>query len=125
MIMKKLAAPLKCYWAANDPMIAAKFEIKPFDLFVVQATPLTAQALNQEIEDFYQSLKEVMQKSKSRDIKIIMAHSNAKVGAGESGYAVGKHGLGERNDRGTPLADSAEENNMIVSNAWPKNEDTY
>ena len=57
-------------------------------------------------------LKEV----KSSDVLIIMGDFNAKIGKGAYRDIVGKHGLGERNERGERLLHFCIEKDMVVSN---------
>ncbi|KAL4714138.1 hypothetical protein ACJJTC_008492 [Scirpophaga incertulas] len=59
----------------------------------------TADCDDQELEEFYKGIKELLKSGKSQDVNIIMRDLNAKVGQGEEGKIVGKIGLGIRNDR--------------------------
>ena len=56
----------------------------------------------EEIKDFYSDLEDAYKKCGNQDIVIVTGDLNAKVGGEQDPLQgiVGKHGLGERNDRG-------------------------
>ena len=56
-----------------------------------------------EIEEFYVDVKKALKQVKGGDILMVMGDMNAKIGKEKYGSAVGKYGLGERNERGTRL----------------------
>lgn len=58
---------------------------------------------------------EVMENVKKNDNFIILGDWNAVVGEGEEGDAVGKYGLGVRNNRGKRLTDFCKEKEIIIT----------
>ena len=56
-------------------------------------------------------------KTPKHDVKIIMGDFNAKVGMDNSGHedAMGKHGLGVKNDNGERMLQFCEMNNLVIT----------
>ena len=53
---------------------------------------------DEEIDDMYERIEEVLSKQKGTDHVVIMGDWNAIVGQGREGREVGEFGLGLRND---------------------------
>jgi len=58
--------------------------------------------VDEEVEDVYEQLDEVMYTVKKNVSLIILVDWNATFGEGQQIHAVGKYGLGVRNNRGEP-----------------------
>ncbi|XP_050527983.1 craniofacial development protein 2-like [Daktulosphaira vitifoliae] len=69
-----------------------------------------------EIEQVYDSLDELLGITRDSDNVIIMGDFNAVVGEGQDNQIVGKHGLGTRNIRGERLVNFCKQNIFLVSN---------
>ncbi|KAL4718768.1 hypothetical protein ACJJTC_016247 [Scirpophaga incertulas] len=70
-----------------------KLNAHPFNLNILQLYAPTAESDDQEIEQFYEGVNEVLKSVKSQEIVIVMGDLNAKVGEGEVEDIVGKFGL--------------------------------
>ena len=91
LIMKnKLANTLSGLWPVSDRVIAAKFNTRPFKMFVVQVYAPTSTADQDDIDQFYSDVSKALEHSKSREIKIVMGDLKAKVGKGATGLSVGQ-----------------------------------
>ena len=69
---------------------------------------------------FNAAVKKALKQVKSEDILAVMGDMNAKVGKEKYGSVVGRYGLGERNERGTPLINFCEENKLVIMNTFFK-----
>ena len=75
---------------------------------------------DQEKEDFWEQIGEVMQKMADEDIVWIGADLNGHVGEGNIGATegMGKHGVGRRNAEGERIVEFAEANNLAIVNTY-------
>ena len=73
---------------------------------------------DEDIDDFYGELEEVLNDSPKKDIKVIVGDWNAKIGRDRDRWdtVMGRYGYGERNDRGERLLDFAVQHNMHICN---------
>jgi hypothetical protein len=71
-----------------------------------------------EIEDMYDKMDELIEKQKGTDFLVIMGDFNAVVGEGKEETFVGSYGLGKRNLRGERLVEYCREQNLVICNTW-------
>ena len=100
----------------NDRIIMCKLKAKPFDIAIIQVYAPTADHPEEEIETFYEDLEKVMKRTKSGDIVIVMGDFNAKVGNTAMSKCMGKHGLGDTNERGERLTEFCKTHEMSIAN---------
>ena len=75
-------------------------QAKPLNVNIVQFYSPT-NAASEEIEDFYNILKEVIDDIANSDTKIIIGDASSKIGKSNAKTEkYGRYGLGECNDRG-------------------------
>ena len=81
----------------SSRIITARFFAKPCKIFIMQCYAPTNDADEQEKEEFYQQLQEIVNQKKKKDILILMGDLNAKIGSDNDGreMCMGKEGLGE------------------------------
>ena len=97
---------------------------KRYSVQIIQVYAPTAASSEEEIENFYQSLGSDHDKE-AHYYKVIMGDFNARVGLKEANDTVtGKHGLGQRNERGHRLVEFAECTNMYITNTFFKKNPT-
>ena len=67
-------------------------------------------------DDFYQQLQAVLDRRGAKDITILMADFNAKIGMDNTGYEdiMGTHGLGQMNENGERFADLCALNQLVI-----------
>ena len=93
---------------------------KPFNLSIIQVYAPTSASSEEEIEDFYSDLEDAYKKCGNQDIVIVMGDLNANIGGEKDPLQeiVGKHGLGERNDRGDLWVDWCVTHEQVIMNTW-------
>ncbi|XP_071508162.1 craniofacial development protein 2-like [Diadema antillarum] len=114
-----VANSLLGYNPISDRVLTLKLQGQPANITVIQAYAPTSAALDEDVEQFYESIQQVLDSIPTNDIVILMGDFNAKVGEGfEPGEetTVGGFGLGERNDRGEQLVSFAVANNLSICN---------
>jgi hypothetical protein len=104
----------------NDRLIMIKLNAEPVDIIVIQVYMPTSQHKDDEIEEMYEDIEEVMRQEKGSDYAVIMGDWNAVVGEGRSGKEIGPFGLGKQNHRGKMLKEFCERHKLMVSNTWFK-----
>lgn len=120
ILADKMAKSVKNFIPISSRVILVQLLATPVDVNIIQVYAPTADKEENKIEEFYQSINEVMNKLKKQDFTIVMGDFNAKLGAGKTSMSVGPFDLGERNSRGDRLEIFAETNTMAVMNTWFK-----
>ena len=59
---------LKGYWAASDRVILVKLQGSPFDINIIQVYAPTADAKEEEIDHFYDSIDSVIRQCKRHEM---------------------------------------------------------
>ena len=120
LIMDKRATrALIGYTTRGSRLIKARFRTAMGKTTIIQVYAPTATSTEEEIEDFYENLQEMIQDIPSQEILIIMGDFNAKVGKDWETWkgALGKFGYGEENERGERLLNFCTSNNLRVMNS--------
>ena len=88
---------------------------------IIQVYAPTESSTDEEIEDFYEKLENILVRYKTQT-NIIIGDFNSKVGirTRNDEQCTGPHGLGSRNERGERLIRFAQENNMKIANTYFK-----
>lgn len=116
-VHKNVAACLASYDPVNSRIMTATFAAKPRDITMIQCYAPTADGSNEEIEQFYEGVKEIIAETPKRNILIITGDFNARVGELATEHEVlGRYGHGERNDRGQTLIDFCAEHKLVITN---------
>ena len=74
----------------NDRMISLRFQGKPFNITVTQVYALTNNAEEDEVEQFYEDLQDLLELTPQKDVLFIIGDWNAKVGSQETPWVTGK-----------------------------------
>ncbi|GFR73217.1 craniofacial development protein 2-like [Elysia marginata] len=114
---RQTSLSLKGYWAVSDRVILIKLEGKPLDLDIIQIYAPTSTSTEEDMDAFYLDLEKTKKQCKSQDLVIIMGDFNPKVKQ-RMDDVVGRHGLGQKNERGERLVEWAQRNEVIVGNTW-------
>ena len=103
----------------SERVITLRLQGRPMNTTIVQVYAPTSTASDETMEDFYGQLQDALDKIPSKDMLIVMGDWNAKIGKNLSkSKIIGKHGLGERNERGDSLEDFCQSNDLIVGNTF-------
>ena len=70
---------------------------------VIQIYPLTSNAKEVEVAQFYEDLEDFLELTPPKDVFFIIGDWNAKVGSQETPGVTGKFGLGVQNEAGQRL----------------------
>ena len=89
----------------NNRMISVHFQVKPFNITVIQSVPPTSNAEEAEVEWLYEDLQDLVELTPKKDVIFIIGDWNAKVGSQEIPGVTGKFGLGIQNDAGQRLTE--------------------
>ena len=84
-------------------MISVCFQVKLFNIIVIQAYAPTSHAEEAEVEWFYEDLQDLLELTSKKDVLSIIGNWNAKVGSQEIPRVTGKFGLGIQNEAGQRL----------------------
>ncbi|CAF1318651.1 unnamed protein product, partial [Rotaria magnacalcarata] len=89
---------------------------KPINVTVIQVYAPTTGAADEEIEDFYVSLQQLVDATPKKDTIVIMGDWNAKVGSKPITGITGNFGLGDRNEAGDRLLEFCHNNSLFITN---------
>ncbi|KAI5718027.1 hypothetical protein M8J77_015079 [Diaphorina citri] len=117
---KVTSRSVKNFVPFSDRIILIQIETKPVMTNIIQLYAPTCNAEEDEIESFYENLRNVRKQLKNNDIIILMGDLNAKIGKGKQEHIVGDHGLGQRNERGDMFFNYCLEFDQIIMNTFFK-----
>ena len=69
------------------------FQVKPFNITVIQVYAPTSNAEEAQVEQFYEDLQDLLELTPKKDVLFITGDWNAKVGSQETPGVTGKFGL--------------------------------
>ncbi|KAI5743722.1 hypothetical protein M8J77_021435 [Diaphorina citri] len=95
-----------------------KINATPCNLNVIQVYAPTSGSSEEDLEAFYEDIKEARKHTTNNEVTVILGDFNAKLGKGADGAVIGKFGLGNRNERGETLAQFCKENEFSVMNTF-------
>ncbi|CAI6352699.1 unnamed protein product [Macrosiphum euphorbiae] len=100
----------------NERIIAIKIETKPVDTFILQVYMQTSTHKDEEIEEIYEQINEVIEMTNEKTNLIVLGDWNAIVGESKEHGVAGAFGLGKRNERGHRLIEFCKERNLVITN---------
>ena len=100
----------------NDKMSSVHFQGKPFNITVIQVYAPTSNAEEDEVEQFYEDLQDLLELTPKRDVLFIIGEWNAKVGSQDIPGVTNKFGLGVQNGAGQRLREFCQENTLVTAN---------
>ena len=118
IVNKKWSKSVLGYNPKNDRMISIRFQGKPINITIIQVYAPTTNAKENEIEQFYADLQQLLDTAPRKDTIVIMGDWNAKVGSTTTSGITGKFGLGVRNEAGDRLVEFCQNNSMFVANTF-------
>ena len=97
-------------------MISVHFQGKPFNITVIQFYAPTSNAVEAEVEQFYEDLQDLLELTPEKDVLFIIGDWNAKVGSREIPRVTGKFRLGVQNEAGQRITEFCQENALVIAN---------
>ena len=100
----------------NERLMMIKLKAEPVDMMIIQVYMPTSQAKEEDVDNIYEMIEDILKDNRGKYNTIIMGDFNAVVGEGNSNRAMGKYGLGKKNTRGQKLIDFAKRNRYVITN---------
>ena len=97
-------------------MISIHFQVKPFNITIIQVYGSTSNAKEAEVEQFYEDLQDLLELTPKKDVLFIIGDWNAKLGSQETPGVTGKFGLEIRNEAGQRLIVFFQESTLVITN---------
>jgi len=97
-------------------MISVRFQGKPLNITVIQVYAPTSNAVEAEVEQFYEDLRDFLEVTPKRDVLCFIGDWNAKVGSQETPGVTGKFGVAVQNEAGQRLIEFCQENALVIAN---------
>ena len=109
---------LERYECINERIVWCRLKGKYVNVTIVQVYAPTEEKTDEEKEDFYIRLKEVIRSVKQHDMLLLMGDFNAKVGQDDGIWRdiMGVFGVGTRNNNGLRLLEMCAEHRLCVTN---------
>lgn len=104
----------------SDRLISVRIKAEPRNLLLIQVYMPTTAHSDEEIEEMYESIEELINDGSKDDFVVCMGDFNAVIGEGKDQSEVGEFGLGQRNERGEMLVDFCRRTKLFASNTWFK-----
>lgn len=120
ILTKKMARCVDNFIPISPRVMLVQLRASPVNINIIQVYAPTSDRTDEEVEELYTSINQVIKNLNKQEILIVMGDFNARIGAGRSSCSVGPFGLGKRNERGDLLETFAEENQLAVMNTWFK-----
>lgn len=116
ILRMNIAKSVLGYNPVNDRIISIRIRGRPLNITLIQVYAPTTDAEEEDIEEFYGKLQQVIDDTSRKDILLVVGDWNAKVGNEEEKGIVGRYGLGKRNDAGERLIEFCRENSLSIMN---------
>ena len=103
----------------SSRLISIRISAKPHNMSIIQVYAPTSDHEDEEVEEFYEQLDNIIAKVPKKDLLIIQGDWNAKVGTDAyQNWAgtVGRFSTGECNDRGLRLLEFAKSHRLTLAN---------
>ena len=104
------------YNAASERLISVHPQAKPVNLTLIQVYAPTSDADEEEREEVYNCLEELLEHTPRKDAVIVMGDFNAKIGHQTVKEVCRNYGIDERNEAGNQLAQFCIEHKFTLNN---------
>ncbi|CAF1579169.1 unnamed protein product [Rotaria magnacalcarata] len=116
IVNKRVANSVLGYNLKNDRIISIRLLGKPINVTVIQVYAPTVGADDEEIEDFYVSLQQLVDAIPKKDTIVTRGDWNAKVESKSVTGITGNFGLGDRNEAGDRLLGFCQNSSLFITN---------
>ena len=105
----------------SSRLITIRLRATPFNITIIQAYASTSDYDDDDVEDFYEQLQEVLDQTPKKDILVVQGDWNAKIG--EDAYenwigTCGRYCNTKSNERGLRLLEFASYNDLMLANTF-------
>ena len=97
-------------------MISARFQVKPFNITVIQVYAPTSNTEAAEAERLYEDPQDLLELTPKKEVLFIIGDWNAKVGSQERPGVISKFVLGVRNEAEQRPIEFCQENALVIAN---------
>ena len=115
---EKTASIISCT-PVSSRLITIRIAASPMNITVIQVYAPTSSHEDEEVEEFYEQIENIIRKTPKKDFLIIQGDWNAKVGSDSYDIwqgTTGKFSNEETNDRGLRLLEFAAKHKMTLAN---------
>jgi hypothetical protein len=100
----------------NDRIITMRIQSSHTKVTIIQAYAPTNAAQDQDKNEFYEQLQDILDAAPEHDLKIVMGDFNSQIGADNAGWedTIGTEAIGERTDNGERLLSLCSTNKMKI-----------
>lgn len=123
MLSEEMAGEVLQVKQCSDRLMMVKIRALPVDIVIIQVYMPTTQHDDEEIDQMYEQIENLIDQQKGNTNVIVMGDFNAVVGEGSDDKVIGKYGLGKRNERGQRMSEFCKKNQLVVTNTWFKQEE--
>jgi len=116
VLSKRVKNCVKHVELVNDRLMMVRLRAEPKDIVLIQVYMPTSAHSDEEIEELYSQIEEMIRREEKNSCIVVMGDMNAVVGEGKEDKIVGKFGYGSRNNRGDMLVNFCRENKLIITN---------
>ena len=111
----------------NERIIRGRLYGKQLNTTTIQIYAPTNEADPEDKEEFYEQLSKITEKVPRQDLLIVMGDANAKVGRENVGIedAMGKEGLGDRNENGDLFIAFCAQNELVIGGTLFKHKNIH
>uniref|UniRef100_A0A2S2PFK6 Craniofacial development protein 2 n=1 Tax=Schizaphis graminum TaxID=13262 RepID=A0A2S2PFK6_SCHGA len=102
----------------NDRILMVRIKTASVNSTIIQVYFPTSNSDEEEIEQIYNILEELIERIHHKDNLIITEDFNAVVGNVADSDVIGKYGLGTRNERGSRLVNFCKQNSFVITNIF-------
>jgi hypothetical protein len=105
----------------SSRLITIRLRATPFNITIIQAYAPTSDYDDAQVEDFYDQLQEVVDKTPKKDILVVQGDWNAKIGEDACKNwkrTCGRYCNAQTNERGLRLLEFATYNDLILANTF-------
>ena len=121
VIIKDAARDVITIKQMSDRILLIRLNAKPVNITIIQVYLPTTEHEEEEVEETYSIMDELLKETDGKDCTIIMGDFNGVAGEGSEEKTVGKYGLDKRNQTGERLVNFCKENEYVIINTFFKN----
>lgn len=103
IIISKNIQHVSNFTPISERILVIQLESSTIKINVIQVYAPTADRPEEEVEEFYNSISEIVSQFRKQEVTLIMRDFDAKIGKEKRGKMAGEDRLGTRNERGERL----------------------